>query len=266
MIFLKYAGVVILGAVVASMVGREPGRNFPADKVPPALSSQRFLETMTPRVPKKMNCPFKDGWIKKSFAPRRSLCGPRGGFDIYGTDSVVVSATDGIVQSIMTIEDVKAIMIRTGPFFYVYSNLDTVFFKKRDTVKAGAVLGLSQMKDVDFIVSDEKGRMRDKIAAAVDCKCVVVDFQFASPTDTSLEDRALGEVFRLKEVREKDQWIDSVSRHQDRISLMIVQRPTARAPYFWIQAGYYRDDKFASFFDYHVNVDGRSLKVSRSSG
>jgi hypothetical protein len=258
MISTKYARFLIAGVAVAGLFafGRGGG-NFLLQTSP---DSPRAPAIERSGIRARWKCPFRDGWIKKTFAaPIRTICGPRGGFDIIGTDSTVVSASDGKVQATFNVGDVKAIMIRNGRFFYTYSNLDTLFLKKGDTVKAGDILGPSQMNDVDFVVTDTKGRYEDKIASDIDCKCLVVDYQLTAPADTSLEARALDKVFHVKEVQEKDRWIDSISGHRDMISLMVASRPTVAASWFLIQAGYYRDEKFKSFYDIYVIVKGRTL-------
>src|ERR1700761_8210565 len=87
--------------------------------------------------PQKGMCPLKDGVIWIDTSSRIIYGGPNRGIEIESKDSLVYSATTGSVEAIFSVGDVKAMMIRTGNFFYTYSNLDSVFVKKGDSIQAG---------------------------------------------------------------------------------------------------------------------------------
>jgi septal ring factor EnvC (AmiA/AmiB activator) len=76
--------------------------------------------------------------------------------------SAVKAVFDGEVQSIFSVGDVQAIMIRHGKYFSTYSNLGTASVSKGQQVKTGQVIGrVGEAAQLEFILSDEKNKMYD---------------------------------------------------------------------------------------------------------
>lgn len=124
-----------------------------------------------PTHKKKGKCPMKDGVLKRIDSCEYSFEESRPGSDIYGSDSVVMSATSGVVQAILTIEDWKAVMIRSGRLFYTYALLDTCIVVKGQNAIAGQILGFVNGRHIEFLVSNSKGEGFWRLEDYVDCRC-----------------------------------------------------------------------------------------------
>ena len=83
---------------------------------------------------------------------------PKPGAYIRGVDSIVLAAKDGIVAAVFTIGDLSAVMILSGKRFYTYSDLDSVFFSKGESVKAGMCIGVSRRRRIDFTATNKNDR------------------------------------------------------------------------------------------------------------
>ena len=69
---------------------------------------------------------------------------------------------DGEVQSVFSVGDVSAIMIRHGKYFTTYSNLGSVSVSKGQQIKIGQVIGkVSDIGQLEFVLSDEKDHKFD---------------------------------------------------------------------------------------------------------
>jgi murein hydrolase activator len=67
-----------------------------------------------------------------------------------------------VIQSVFSVSDVSAVMIRHGKYFTTYSNLSTVSVAKGDQVKIGQIIGrVGEIAQLEFLLSDEKGNMMD---------------------------------------------------------------------------------------------------------
>lgn len=76
-------------------------------------------------------------------------------------DSTVYTVGNGIVKSVVNIEDMHVIFIEKDSLIYIYSNLKTLLVKKGDTVKADQVLGYAALNldgilAVDLYLNDGK--------------------------------------------------------------------------------------------------------------
>jgi septal ring factor EnvC (AmiA/AmiB activator) len=76
--------------------------------------------------------------------------------------STVKAVFDGEVQSVFTVGDVTAVVLRHGKYFTTYSNLESASVSKGQAVKTGQVLGkVSEIGQLEFILSDDKDRRFD---------------------------------------------------------------------------------------------------------
>jgi septal ring factor EnvC (AmiA/AmiB activator) len=74
----------------------------------------------------------------------------------------VKAVFEGEVQSVFTVGDVTAVMLRHGKYFTTYSNLEAVSVSKGQAVKTGQLLGkISDIGQLEFILSDDKDRKFD---------------------------------------------------------------------------------------------------------
>ena len=78
------------------------------------------------------------------------------------TGTSVKAVFDGEVQSIFSVGEVQAVMIRHGKYFTTYSNLSTVSVSKGQQVKTGQIIGrVGDEAQLEFILSDEKSKVYD---------------------------------------------------------------------------------------------------------
>lgn len=76
--------------------------------------------------------------------------------------SAVKAVFEGEVQSVFSVGDVSAVMIRHGKYFTTYSNLSTVSVQKGAQVKTGQIIGrVAEIGQLEFVLSDEKDHMFD---------------------------------------------------------------------------------------------------------
>jgi septal ring factor EnvC (AmiA/AmiB activator) len=76
--------------------------------------------------------------------------------------AAVKSVFNGVVQSVFSIGDVNAVMIRHGKYFTTYSNLSTVSVAKGDQVTTGQIIGrVADIAQLEFVLSDENRRNYD---------------------------------------------------------------------------------------------------------
>jgi murein hydrolase activator len=85
------------------------------------------------------------------------------GVTIDVTPGAAVKAVfKGEVQSVFSIGDVNAVMIRHGKYFTTYSNLSTVSVAKGDQVTTGQIIGrVADIGQLEFVLSDENRRNYD---------------------------------------------------------------------------------------------------------
>ena len=76
--------------------------------------------------------------------------------------AAVKSVFKGEVQSVFSVGDVSAVMIRHGKYFTTYSNLSTVSVAKGDQVTTGQIIGrVGEIGQLEFVLSDENRRNYD---------------------------------------------------------------------------------------------------------
>jgi murein hydrolase activator len=74
----------------------------------------------------------------------------------------VKSVFEGEVQSVLSVSDVSAVVIRHGKYFTTYSNLSTVSVTKGEQVTTGQILGrVADIGQLEFWLSDDKIRWLD---------------------------------------------------------------------------------------------------------
>ncbi len=72
------------------------------------------------------------------------------------------SIASGIVTSVFDVDSVWAVFVRNGHHFMAYSNLNTVFVNRDDTLRAGQLIGQVKAKGYDNLYELEFVLMYDK--------------------------------------------------------------------------------------------------------
>jgi murein hydrolase activator len=115
----------------------------------------------------KLHLPWPvSGTISMAFGPHEYIKGV-----IHNNIGVTIDVTagaavksvfKGVVQSVFSVGDVSAIMIRHGKYFTTYSNLSTVSVNKGEAVVTGQIIGrVGEMAQLEFVLSDENRRYYD---------------------------------------------------------------------------------------------------------
>ena len=127
--------------------------------------------TVVPGHPKG-RCPLKDG-IMRPLATRTGIIvgTEKSTVDIWGSDSVVVSATAGRVMDVIREDYTMFIIIRSDTTNYTYIDLDRSLVKEGQLVQAGQVIAIAKEKRISFYVSNFLNRIFRNPDAYVDCVC-----------------------------------------------------------------------------------------------
>jgi len=106
------------------------------------------------------------GTISMSFGRHEYIKGiwhDNAGVTIDVTSGAAVKAVfKGEVQSVFSVGDVTAVMIRHGKYFTTYSNLSTVSVTKGEQITTGQIIGrVGDVGQLEFVLSNEKGSNLD---------------------------------------------------------------------------------------------------------
>jgi len=91
--------------------------------------------------------------------------------DIWGKDSVVLSATDGRVADVISLQNIKYISIRVDTTIYTYADIDRALVHEGEPVKAGQPIAIAGEDRIEFFVGNYLGRQFRNPDAYVDCVC-----------------------------------------------------------------------------------------------
>ena len=91
--------------------------------------------------------------------------------DIWGNDSVVVSATAGRVMDVIRENVTMYITIRTDTTNYTYIDIDRSLVKEGQLVQAGQAIAIATEKRISFYVSNFLNKIFRNPDAYVDCVC-----------------------------------------------------------------------------------------------
>jgi Peptidase family M23 len=122
--------------------------------------------------PRKGKCPFKDGIMKKLTEHHGVFVGSaESTVDIWGKDSVVLSATDGRVTDVIYIQGIKYVSIRGDTTIYTYADIDRALVQEGQLIKSGQPIGVAREGRIEFFVANYLGRQFRNPDAYVDCVC-----------------------------------------------------------------------------------------------
>ena len=127
----------------------------------------------------QLPCPLQSGIKKISIPPESGLfrgCIPdRTKNRISSESNKVISLSDGKVSSILVHRDnTKSLLIRSdNDHFFIYSNLDKIFFNTKDKVEKDQILGTA-LPDVEneanFLLDFEFWIKTEPIEVVLNCK------------------------------------------------------------------------------------------------
>jgi hypothetical protein len=122
--------------------------------------------------PRKGKCPFKDGIMKKLTEHHGVFVGSgESTVDIWGKDSVVLSAADGRVTDVIYIQGIKYVSIRVDTTIYTYADIDRSLVQEGQPVKSGQPIAIARECRIEFYVANYLGRQFRNPDAYVDCVC-----------------------------------------------------------------------------------------------
>lgn len=106
-------------------------------------------KNIQPITGKNILCPMTEATVLgESFKDENYF----GNITFSSKDSTVFSVSDGLVLSVVFVEDMKAVFIAKDSLTYAYSNLKTTVVKKGDTIKANHVIGYAAL-NLDGIIA-----------------------------------------------------------------------------------------------------------------
>jgi hypothetical protein len=122
--------------------------------------------------PRKAKCPFKEGIMKKLTEHHGVFVGSgESTVDIWGKDSVVLSATDGHVTDVIYIQGIKYVSIRSDTTIYTYADIGRALVQEGQPVKSGQPIAIAREGRIEFFVANYLGRQFRNPDAYVDCVC-----------------------------------------------------------------------------------------------
>ena|SRR5689334_1633587 len=66
------------------------------------------------------------------------------------------------------------------------------------------------------------------------------------------ENKIIRKILSIPEVKEKNKFIDSLSKHKHGISVIVLKRPIKATDYYWVQAGYNNEIRFEPYYNFYV--------------
>jgi hypothetical protein len=78
--------------------------------------------------------------------------------------------------------------------------------------------------------------------------------------NAKLEQKIINDVFSLPEVRKKNKYIDSLTKHKKGITIIIAKKPDKIHNYYWVQAGYNSELRFEPYYNFYVYQPNRVIK------
>ena len=74
------------------------------------------------------------------------------------------------------------------------------------------------------------------------------------------EEKIMGKRLRIPEIKERNRFIDSLTKHEHGISFRTMERPTSDDDYYWIQAGFDRQDRFETYYNFYIYLPNLNIK------
>jgi|ERR1700694_250681 len=85
---------------------------------------------------------------------------------------------------------------------------------------------------------------------------------FITDVDSTLqEDKVLDAIRKLPEVIVREKYLDSLTNHKGRISVMVVSKPQKTQSYYWVKVGYDNELRFETYYNFYVYSVAGNLEI-----
>ena len=128
----KWSGAIPSTIIVNNKTGY---RKFIEDQVSAADFEAALKEAIGGNAFNKYTAPMNDAVIDDDRTQRSASYIPKDYVTFKSTDSAVYSITDGQVNIVVRIENMKVVIIENAGLYYTYSNLGSTIIKKGDVIK-----------------------------------------------------------------------------------------------------------------------------------
>jgi hypothetical protein len=75
------------------------------------------------------------------------------------------------------------------------------------------------------------------------------------------EEKIMGKLLRLPEIKERTRFIDSLTKHEHGISFRTMEKPNSHDNYYLIQAGFDRPDRFEIYYNFYIYLPKMNIKI-----
>ena len=128
----KWSGAIPSTIIVNNKTGY---RKFIEDQVSAADFEAALKEAIGGNAFNKYTAPMNDAVIDDDRTQRSASYIPKDYVTFKSTDSAVYSITDGQVNIVVRIDNMKVVIIENAGLYYTYSNLGSTIIKKGDVIK-----------------------------------------------------------------------------------------------------------------------------------
>jgi len=78
--------------------------------------------------------------------------------------------------------------------------------------------------------------------------------------DSEIVNRIMNKLLNLREVKQKDVFVDSLTNHKKGITMRVIGKPEKLKKYYWIAVGYDSDLRFETYYNFYVWPDNMLVK------
>ena len=139
----KWSGAIPSTIIVNNKTGY---RKFIEDQVSAADFEAALKEAIGGNAFNKYTAPMNDAVIDDDRTQRSASYIPKDYVTFKSTDSAVYSITDGQVNIVVRIENMKVVIIENAGLYYTYSNLGSTIIKKGDVIKKDQLIAYASSK------------------------------------------------------------------------------------------------------------------------
>ena len=139
----KWSGAIPSTIIVNNKTGY---RKFIEDQVSAADFEAVLKEAIGGNAFKKYTAPMNDAVVDDDRTQRSASYISKDYVTFKSTDSAVYSITDGQVNIVVRIDNMKVVIIENAGLYYTYSNLGSTIIKKGDVIKKDQLIAYASSK------------------------------------------------------------------------------------------------------------------------